>query len=146
MKITMQETTLGSPNGYDVRSYRDGQTYDVPAVLGKAFVNSGAAVPASGPPDEREIKVDAPSESKPDSPAEASTDAEADVSASASVTKADGDEEQAVTYMPTKQGSPWYRFRDAEGEVILKEDGEPLKVMGEDKAKEMAESLSGAGA
>lgn len=50
MKITMKATRLGSPNGYDVKEYMAGETYDVPADLAAAFIGSNAALPAVSKP------------------------------------------------------------------------------------------------
>jgi hypothetical protein len=38
MKIKMLETRQGSPNGYEVRTYEKGASYDVPDDLGNDFI------------------------------------------------------------------------------------------------------------
>jgi hypothetical protein len=38
-KVTMLETTSGSPDGIRVNSYKQGETVDLPAALAKAFVD-----------------------------------------------------------------------------------------------------------
>lgn len=45
MKIRMTRTENGSPDGFTVREYKDGHTYDVPDELADAFFKAGAADP-----------------------------------------------------------------------------------------------------
>ena len=58
MKLTMVRTVKASPDGIEVRTYEEGQTYDLPHELARIFLAEGwAVIPA-----EEEV---GPSESKP---------------------------------------------------------------------------------
>lgn len=64
MLIRMLETRKGSPDGRFVHTYREGQEYELPDSLARAFVRNGWAKVL------RETKPAGPDETKPAAPAE----------------------------------------------------------------------------
>lgn len=50
MRIAMRSTQRGSPDGINVQSFAEGQTYDVPVDLGDVFVREGWAEAVEAPP------------------------------------------------------------------------------------------------
>lgn len=132
----MTEDAEGAPDGINKQTFEKGKTYDLPYYLGRTFVKKGVAkdvgkAPATPSPDERETKPETSVEDREMKPE-------------------GGDaEEKTITKESTADGSPYYQFRDPNGDLITEtDDGEErvVKVLGQENAekrrKEFEESLT----
>lgn len=125
-EIYMTEDDRALVNGEYV-DYEEGETYEVPGWLGRSFKKKGTAVNAASdeaefdPADERETK---PSSTERDQ-------------------KDGGDPTGKITAEPTTEGSNWYHFRKPDGDLVLNEDEDVLKVQGTENRDDMLEQLNG---
>jgi hypothetical protein len=133
----MKKTTEGSLDGFTSETFRSGKTYDLPRGLALTFIERDAAEEMSGAP------------ANPDgasSGAETTAEGVDDVTpiAEENATDADAEAPQEVTMEPTSDRSPYYQFRDPDGDLITEiDDGDEkvIKVLGESNAEEKRDEL-----
>lgn len=136
--IEILEDAHGAPDGIHVQQYREGETYKVPSPdmsesLAETAVAAGWAEPVSGsdagggggPSDEQAAEA-------PEQAAEETTD-EGEGQAPAPTG------EWGIE--PTSEGSPYYQFRQPNGELLTGGDGEVVTILGEEKAEDKLDEL-----
>lgn len=134
MRVRMTEDATGSVDGVNPTDFEEGKTYDLPPILASTFVKTGRAVDVGR----------SPADPNGADTAEVEAEGEAEVDDAATVDEAPADE-AAVTKEQTTPNSPYYQFRDPDGDLITEtEDGEEkvVKVLGQENAEETRERLN----
>jgi len=131
-EIRMQETREGAPNGIEVMTHREGETYEVgthemSADLAETYLAAGWAEAVSG---EDSAGGDGPSSEAAESGGEESEGEE-------------GGEEGGEEYTYERVGdSPFYRIMTPDGDPLLDGDDEEVRLHGEDNAEAKIQELN----